>query len=221
MLTGLITSLLLAFGAFSSASAQQPQCEVDYTKSTKSLQLLEEKAGRGALMPNQINCLESAYAMSEKITTKDKISRVLLINAYAYDTRNWAKLVGRHLQEVDQSDPAIAYLYTFYLNNRKKPDHQAIIKWSETSLERRAEWKGKTYTNRTFQLLKVRAVAATNRWADTANNGDTERAEEQRLEAKTFAREFLDFAKSADMETQEAAQLCITAASKEACGITE
>jgi len=145
----------------------------------------------------------------------------LLINAYAYNTQDWAKLVNRHLAEIDQSDPAISYLYTFYLHNRKSPEFNKVIKWSEVALERRAEWKGKTYTNRTFQLMKVRALAATALWDGHARKNEGSQAEEMRLHAKTFSREWLDFARSAGWDISEAARLCASAASKEACGILE
>ena len=196
-------------------------CTVDYAKTPKALYALEEDAGRGALGMETMECLNASYTMAEKLTTKDKISRVMLINAYAYSTKQWAELVDRHLKEVDQSDPAISYLYAFYLNNRRDPDYDAVIKWSEVALERRTYWKGTTYTNRTFQLLKVRAMAATGLWEHYAEQRDIKKSDESRLQAKTFSREWLDFAKSSGWDTTEAALMCTSAASKEACGIAE
>ena len=166
MVNGLLRGVL-SVGLLCVGLSAHAEC-FDYATTPQKLQSLESKAGRGALPKDQINCLESSYTLADSITTKDKISRVLLINAYAYNTKDWAKLVDRHLAEIDQSDPAISYLYTFYLHNRKSPDFNKVIKWSEVALERRAEWKGKTYTNRTFQLLKVRALAATALWDDHA-----------------------------------------------------
>ena len=211
---------LLIFLSTSTAQANN-SCEVDYAKTPKALFSLEEAAGRGALETGSINCLEAAYQSADKPTTKDKISRVMLINAYAYNTRQWAGLVNRHLDEIDQSDPAISYLYTFYLNNRKTPDYHEVIKWSEVSLERRSAWKGRTYTNRTFQLMKVRAMAATALWDGYTRGQEMAKAEEMRLQAKTFSREWLDFARSAKWDTSEAEVMCASAASAEACGITK
>ena len=203
------------------AGQAQASCDVDYAKTPKELFSLEEAAGRGALTKETMACLDASYGAADQLTTKDKISRVMLINAYAYSTRQWAELVDRHLKEVDRSDPAISYLYTFYLSNRSEPDYDAVIKWSEVALERRAFWKGTTYTNRTFQLLKVRTLAATGLWEHYAKEGDNKRSDESRLQAKTYAREWLDFAKSSGWDTSEAALMCTSAASKEACGILE
>ena len=203
MVNGLLRGVL-SVGLLCVGLSAHAEC-FDYATTPQKLQSLESKAGRGALPKDQINCLESSYTLADSITTKDKISRVLLINAYAYNTKDWAKLVDRHLAEIDQSDPAISYLYTFYLHNRKSPDFNKVIKWSEVALERRAEWKGKTYTNRTFQLLKVRALAATALWDDHARNNQSAQAEEMRLHAKTYSREWLDFARSAGWDIAEAA----------------
>jgi hypothetical protein len=112
-------------------------------------------------------------------------------------------------------------LYTFYLNNRKEPNFEKVIEWSEVALERRSEWKGKTYTNRTFQLMKVRAMAATSLWDAHSRSNASKEAEEMRLQAKTYSREWLDFARSAEWDMSEAALLCTSAASKEACGILD
>lgn len=215
-----IKSFVLAAAFACLALSAHAEC-LDYASTPQTLRSLESKAGRGALPKEQISCLELSYSSADSITTKDKISRVLLINAYAYNTRDWARLVDRHLDEIDQSDPAITYLYTFYLHNRKAPDFQDVIKWSQVALERRAEWKGKTYTNRTFQLMKVRALAATALWDQHSRKNERQQADEMRLDAKTYSREWLDFARSAGWDIAEAGRLCASAASKEACGILE
>jgi len=213
-----LIALALSFAHLGLAQANTT-CDTNYAKTPKALTALEDEAGRGALETSRLTCLQSAYALADKITLKDKISRVLLINAYAYNTRQWATLVDRHLAEIDQSDPAISYLYTFYLNNRSSPEYHEVIKWSEVALERRSVWTGRTYTNRTFQLMKVRAMAATALWDSYTRDNEPDKAQEMRLQAKTFSREWLDFAHSANWDTTEAESMCASAASKEACGI--
>ena len=212
----MLSTLFLILGLTHGAHAS---CDIDYSESPKTLQSLEDAAGRGALTKDKTACLEAAYTSAEKMTTKDKISRVLLINAYAYNTKLWADLASRHLEEIDQSDPAISYLYVFYLHNRQVPEFERVIKWSEVALVRRSEWRGRTYTNRTFQLMKVRALAATALWEQKLKASESEQAEEMRLLAKTYSREWLNFANSAGWDTTEAELLCISAANKEACGI--
>jgi len=213
----LISTLMLTCPA----QAEDTEPCVNYAKNPRALGDLEELAGRGALGKGEIGCLETSYMSAVKITTKDKISRVLLINAYAYNTNTWATLVDRHLQEIDRSDPAIAYLYTFYLFNRAEPNFDLVITWADVALERRSEWKGNTHINRTLQLMKVRTICATRLWSKAASEGNRERAEEHRLSAKTNAREWMDFAQGADRPSDEAALLCISAASAEACGIKQ
>src|SRR5690606_31319548 len=113
---GRATPLVLFTALISSVAHADATC-TDYAAEPARLQELESEASRGALSQAQKDCLEKGYAAAAEQTTKDKISRVLLVNAYAYSTKYWSKLVERHLDEVDRSDPDIAYLYAFYLFN--------------------------------------------------------------------------------------------------------
>jgi len=191
----------------------------DYSADPSLLLELEEAAGRGALTQEQVDCLEDSYARSEVQTVKDKISRVLLVNAYAYETAWWAQLVQRHLDEVDRSDPNIAYLYSFYLFNRLDPDYEAVIKWTDVALERRQEWTGKIHVHRTYKLLEARTYAAYKAWeiAEEARSPDSE---DLRNRVKTFAREWLDFATSSGKDQARAEAFCVNVASRYACGLS-
>lgn len=217
----LIASLFLAGPAFA-------QDCVDYAATPARLVDLEAEASKGALSQAQKDCLEKAYTGAKEQTTKDKISRVLLVNAYAYNTKYWAKLVQRHLDEVDRSDPDIAYLYAFYLFNNNKASAEDVIKWTEVALERRDTWTGNVYVSRVYGLMRLRAVAANAVWqaGEESRAGgaqtDLARVEEDRNRTKTFAREWVDFAKVAGRNPTEALQLCLTAtAQSKACGVDE
>lgn len=190
----------------------------DYNADPGLLLDLEEAAGRGALQQGQLDCLEAAYQTATVQTTKDKISRVMLVNAYAYKTEWWAQLVQRHLDEVDRSDPNIAYLYSFYLFNRESPDYEAVIKWADVALERRQVWTGALYTHRSYKLLEARTYASYKLW-EAAEAGRTPEAEDQRNITKTYAREWLDFARSSGKETATAEEFCVQVASRKACGL--
>lgn len=194
---------------------------VDYASEPARLVELEGSATKGALSDEQKGCLETSYAAAQQQTTKSKISRVLLVNAYAYDTDAWVKLVQRHLDEVERSDPNIAYLYAFYLFNREKPDYEEVIRWVEVALERRTEWTGDVLVLRVLNLHRVRSYAAYEQWAAATRGSPqtTPETEELRNRAKTFSREWMDFARSAGKDTKEAEQLCISAASRVACGL--
>lgn len=213
-------SPLLALGALLLTNDARAAC-VDYSSDPAKLVELENAAAKGALSEEQKGCLESAYASAEVQTTKGKISRVLLVNAYAYDTATWAKLVQRHLDEVERSDPNIAYLYAFYLFNRDNPDFEEVIRWIDVALERRTEWKGETLITRVYHLHRARAWAAHEAWRSVEEKGgaDGAKTEELRNRAKTYAREWLDYARQAKRSSTEAEELCVNAASRAACGL--
>lgn len=194
---------------------------VDYAAEPARLVELEGAASKGALSEDQKTCLETGYTASKVQTTKSKISRVLLVNAYAYDTDVWVKLVQRHLEEVERSDPNIAYLYAFYLFNRDKPDYEGVIRWIDIALERRTEWTGDVLVTRVNSLHRVRSYAAYESWAAAMKGSAaaSPETEELRTRAKTYSREWMDFARSSGRETKEAEELCISAASRAACGL--
>lgn len=198
----------------------------DFAAEPGLLVSLEPAATKGALNEEEKSCLEQRYASARVQTTKDKISRVLLVNAYAYSTKYWAQLVKRHLDEVDRSDPDIAYLYAFYLYNTDKRNAEDVIRWTETALERRDVWSGDVYVSRVYGLYKLRAIAANTLWAEAedrvARGEGGANVDKLRNDVKVYAREWLDFAKVAGRDITESAQLCISAANRAtACGLDE
>ena len=194
---------------------------VDYNADPSRLVELEQLSARGALTPEQVVCLEASYKVSKVQTTKSKISRVEIANAYASDTMQWAKLVQRHLDEVDRSDPDIAFLYGFYLYNRPQPSYTEVIKWIDVALERRDAWTGETYVGRVHKLHRIRTLARFQQWqaAAAASKTTTPAIDELRNQVKTAAREWMDFARSAGKDAKEAEQICVSAASAQACGL--
>lgn len=198
----------------------------DFNADPTQLRPLEPAATKGALDEGQKTCLETSYREAKVQTTKDKISRVLLVNAYAYSTKYWAQLVQRHLDEVDRSDPDIAYLYAFYLFNTDRKNAPEVVRWAEIALERKDVWSGDVYVGRVFGLYKLRALAANAMWADAEDRkaqGDTTTdVDSLRNDVKVYAREWLDFAKVAGRDTSESAALCLSAATRAiACGVDE
>jgi len=213
-------SLMIGVGTLVSTPAFAAAGCYDYATDPSKLTDLEADATRGALSQDTKDCLEQNYKSATLQTTKGKISRVLLVNAYAYDTDTWAKLVQRHLYEVDRSDPNIAYLYAFYLYNREQPDYEAVTKWCDLALERRTEWTGDVLVGRVYQLERTKTYAAYQEWRDAEEAQKPENeTEDLRNQAKTVAREWMDFSKSAGKDAKEAEELCISAASRPACGL--
>ncbi|MEZ4241180.1 MAG: hypothetical protein R3F59_34480 [Myxococcota bacterium] len=196
----------------------------DYNAEPDLLRELEPAATKGGLDEAQKTCLEDRYKEATVQTVKDKISRVLLVNAYAYSTKYWAQLVQRHLDEVDRSDPDIAYLYAFYLFNTDRNNAEEVIRWTETALERKDVWSGAVYVSRVYGLYKLRALAANALWAmaeDRRARGEKGvDVDKFRNDVKVYSREWLDFAKVAGRDTRESAQLCLSAANRPiACGL--
>lgn len=205
------------------ARAQDGACP-DFATDPSGLVALEPAARKGALSDAQKDCLEQAYGKAADQTVKNKISRVALVNAYAYSTKQWATLVRRHLDEVDRSDPDIAYLYAFYLFNTDRSNASEVIRWTEVGLERAASaWEGDVYVSRVYGLMKLRSLAANAVWADAedrhARGQTTGDRENLRTDVKTYSREWLDFAKSAGRDTTESLELCLSAATPAACGV--
>lgn len=207
------------------AFAQGEPCP-DYAADPGLLAPLEVHASRGALTDAEKACLDQRYGAATVQTTKDKISRVMMVNAYAYDTREWSRLVQRHLDEVDRSDPDIAYLYAYHLFNTDATRAEEAITWTELALERKDAWKGKVFVSRVYGLMRLRAVAAAQRWREAEEAlargiGTAEEVDKLRNEAKTFSREWVDMARSSGRSPQDAFDLCITMATPQACGLQQ
>lgn len=197
----------------------------DYAADPALLRPLEPAATRGALTQSDRDCLEASYHAATEQTVKNKISRVELVDAYAYDTRTWARLVQRHLDEVDRSDPDMAYLYAFWLYNNDVRNAVDAVRWCEVALERKSIWEGPVFVSRVYGLMKLRALAATTRWKtaeeDRAKGGPTTEAQidELRTDVKVYAREWLDFAKVSGRDPAESRAVCLAAANTlDACG---
>ena len=196
----------------------------DYSAELDRLRDLEPAAVKGALTDDEKACLEAGYSKASQQTAKNKISRVLLVNAYAYSTTYWAQLMQRHLDEVDRSDPDLAYLWAFYKFNTDAANQASdVVKWTEIALERRDVWTGDVYVSRVFGLMKLRAIASAAEWEAMekarAAGKDNPEIDEARNRTKTFAREWIDFAKVSGRDASDAINLCMSAATQaKACG---
>lgn len=228
MRTLVVLALALLVPLTAAAQVVPPEECIDFARFSTALVHFESRAIRGALSPSEIDCLETAYHNATVQTDKAKISRVLLANAYVTNTEQWAVLVRRHLDEVEQSDPDISYLFAMYLFNREKPDYAGVYRYAELSWERRADrWEGQTYTTRVHHLLRLRAIASLRMWelAEKAavGKGDQGRAaaDSLRLRTSTVAREWLDFDRAGQLPWLEAAEVCISASSEQGCGLKE
>jgi hypothetical protein len=188
-----------------------------------NLRRLEPQAMLGRLSPAQQTCLEGQLSSASKQTDKDKISRVLMSNAWASnDKKEWEKLVKRHLDEIDRSDPDLCYKYAMHLSRKGVGAANAVIRWSDVALENKTVWTGETYTNRVYNLLKMRAVAAQAIWQneeskyrEAASESGRVARDNARNRTKVLAREWYEYAKVSGKSPDQARALCMTAAGTE------
>src|SRR5688572_21400214 len=110
---------------------------------------LEPSAMLGQLTDSQIRCLDEALKTAERQTVKDKISRVLLNDAWAKgDEHRWEGIARRHLEEIDRSDPDMCYKFAYYLVDRGPEKMDEAMKWADVALENRAVWEGDLHVKR-------------------------------------------------------------------------
>lgn len=189
----------------------------------KNYRALEPKAMMGKLTPGATKCLEGLLAATSKQTDKDKISRILMTNAYSSgDKKLWEKLVKRHLDEIDRSDPDICYKYAFHLAKKGTSASYGVIKWADVALENRTVWTGSTYTTRVNSLYRLRAIAAQRLWkaAETKMASDSSEAnaaarDKVKNMTKVMAREWYEYASKAGKDASKAKALCVSAAGTE------
>jgi hypothetical protein len=188
--------------------------------SCDDLTAIEPMAMLGKLTKGQEQCLEEAYQAGAKQTEKDKVSRVLMSNAYAAGRKgDWEKLVKRHLEDVDQSDPDLCYKYALHLSRLGAARASGVIRWSNVALENKTVWTGETYKSRVSALYKLRAAAAQSAWeaaeashAAAPTDATKSAAEAARNQTKVYAREWYEYAKAAGKDSSQALQLCVSAA---------
>jgi hypothetical protein len=181
---------------------------------------MEPAAIAGELAPDAITCIESRIAAETKQTTRDKLSRLLLVNADAKgDTQEWARLAERHLEEIDRSDPDLCFKYALFLSRGDIDDAPPVLKWTSYALENKHVWEGPTYVSRVYNLLRLRAETASRLWHEAEKDFLEDRSDENadlseqaRGQAKDFAKEWLDYARASGQPVEFADQLCKSAA---------
>jgi hypothetical protein len=186
---------------------------------------LEPAAMMGTLRVGQTKCLEGRVNAESQQTTKDKVSRLMITNAEAAgDKGNWERLMKRHLEDIDRSDPDLCFKYALHLSRGGSGRSQGVIRWADYSLENKAKWSGQTYKTRVFSLYKLRAEAAQRLWQDAEKEfAEGERSDEKeakaakfRGQAKDYAREWLDYAKASAQDTKTAMALCVSSSGNRA-----
>ncbi|MSP54689.1 MAG: hypothetical protein EXR69_03655 [Myxococcales bacterium] len=193
---------------------------VQTTGDCTDLVSLEPAAMMGSLTTAQSKCLEGRLATEAQQTTRAKISLVMINNADGKgDKSEWERLVKRHLEDVDRSDPDLCYKYSLQLSKGGAGRATGVIRWADYSLENKAKWSGNTYKSRVFALGRLKTEAANKLWQDAEATYTTEHTDENEAKSsryrgmtKDYAREWLDYAKASAQDTKAAMQYCVSSA---------
>ena len=187
---------------------------------------LEQPAMLGQFSTGQRNCLENRIRTERLQTTKNHISRLLLVNSEsAGDQAEWARLMARHLEDIDRSDPDLCFRYAVYLFRTGDIENvEESVRWTDYALENKQVWEGgDEFVRKVNSLLKLRAEASAKLWKNAEEQyareatGDLEgMTREYRGQAKDHAREWLDYARAAGLEFDRAYNMCVSAAGTEA-----
>ncbi len=195
-----------------------PVVEVD--DSCDDLVALEPAALMGQLSPGQTECLEARIVSTSRMTEKDKVSRVLIMDAETKGNRaKWETLMKRHLEEIDRSDPDLCFKYAIFLSRKGVGRAHGVIRWSDYALENKSNWSGSTFVSRVYALLKLKAEAANRVWQSAEEAYVADRSDENEGKAqkyrdltKVYSREWLDYARASSQDTKNAMALCVSAA---------
>ncbi|TNE91932.1 MAG: hypothetical protein EP330_03755 [Deltaproteobacteria bacterium] len=199
---------------------------LEETADCGDLYALEPAAMLGNLSDPQISCLEDKLNVTEVQTFKKRLSLLLIVDAWSSgesERMRWEALVRRHLDEFDRSDPDLCYKFARHLQKRGSEYGEEAVRWADVALENKTRWTGDTYVSRVYSLLKLKSMAAADVWqaseaAFSANPGDEslrEARDTRRNEAKTMAREWLDYARESGKDPTRAFDLCVSAAGTE------
>lgn len=182
---------------------------------------LEPLSMMGQLRPGQQKCIEGRISTEGAQTAKDKLSRILIANAESKgDKAEWERLMKRHLEDIDRSDPDMCFKYALQLSRGGVGRALGVVRWADYSLENKQKWSGQTYTSRVYNLYRLKAEAANKLWQDAENNYMTKdhtdeneaTANKWRGTTKDYAREWLDYAKASNQDTKNPLAICVSAA---------
>ncbi len=185
---------------------------------------LEPAAVLGKLSDGEVRCLEDTLRATDRQTVKNKLSRVLLADAWAKgDPVRWEAVAERHLEQIDRSDPNLAYKFSNQLGQRGADRADDAIRWADVALENRTLWSGDEYVKRVYALFRIRAVAAQAKWQSLEEASVRTPTEDllrerdlARNQTKTFAREWLEYARVSSRDATVAMQICTSAAGTDA-----
>ena len=154
----------------SGASAIAAAAEDTKLASCENLIELESSAMQGSLTEGQTSCLEYRLLRERLQTEKSDISIVLIVNAQTSgQEEEWDRLVGRHLEEFDRSDPNLCFQYAVRLHRAGVAFDEDAIRWADVALENKHVWNEDTYSRNVNALLEI---ASAGQSTTVARSGD-------------------------------------------------
>lgn len=189
-------------------------------KACGDLEALLPLAAEGRLGADKAACVGRRIEAEDSQTTRDKLSRVLLVDAEARgDDAAWMALAARHLERIDRSDPDLCYKYALRLSRGEVEDAGEALRWAEIALENKSRWVGPTFVARLYALYRIRAESAERLWAEaeaeavaTPAEADPDQLAVLRGQTRDYAREWLQYASASGQPTERPRQLCESAA---------
>ena len=213
MLAGVIPRQAAASGGGGAAPAAPPEkCD--------ELIELEGTALLGELSPGLQRCLEGRISTDRLQTTKNKVSRLLIANAEAAGrAEEWERLMQRHLEDIERSDPDLCMRYAVHLHKQGLESEEEALRWAGYALDNKHIWTGDEHVRKVSGLMRLRAEAANKLWRDADKRYTEDPVAENDKAAREFrgwtmdyAREWLDYARASGGKTDQAMVLCQTAA---------
>ena len=170
---------------------------------------LRGPAGVGRLSAEQTSCLEASLASADALQDKVERSLMLIQNAWSADKGAWERLTRRHLSEIDDSDPDLAYRFARVQMRKGAAGAPDVLRWTAAAQKNKTRWTGASYRKNVYDLHKLETMAQQSLWkASEQGGGDVASAQEATRRA---ARDWVLFAESADLDANTPLTVCLAA----------
>ena len=188
-------------------------------KMCEDLGNLEADAMLGELSVEIIACLEAQLRLERLQSNKSHISTLLINNDLNKKSwESWELRVRNHLKNIDRSQPDLTFSFAIFLYNKGSEYYKEALYWTDYTLDTRTQWpQGQNYMTKSNKLFQLRAQLALEIWMQAEKAYTKERtaeldqvSRESRGLATNLAREWLDYARQAELPTDDAFNICIS-----------
>ena len=152
-------------------------------------------------------------------SNKSHISTLLINNDLNKKSwESWEVRVRNHLKNIDRSQPDLTFSFAIFLYNKGSEYYKEALYWTDYTLDTRTHWpEGQNYMTKSNKLFQLRAQLALEIWMQAEKAYTKERtaeldqvSRESRGLATNLAREWLDYARQAELPTDDAFNICIS-----------